>query len=496
MDIIAQLATTSLSPSESQKQQGLQNPDQRNYNFVAQQQANVNQQKPQEEEQYESGEEEGDEAHLTSANRKVNYACTECRKAHKACSGGRPCERCSKLGLDSKCRSSARKKRILTKKYWFDFLQQQQQQQTGGANGPKQPIFVDHFAVENMKQQLENKVIQRQKQALPRTTETFQFQTYIPPVPMQQYVQQQQQQLQRSNSSGSGGIISPRGELYSSPRQGMEQLTPQQSPRVLSPRQELYSPRMSNLEQQMSRGLSLESPRGSFNQLPVQMQQPYDSPRQQFSPRIQQQQSQQPMQQFVQQQQLQRSNSGGMMPNMIQQQFQQQQSPRYNVLPNSFDQQQGFDNVHANVYQSPRLGTGISPRVLSETNQSPRMGIMSPRLVDSNLGSPRPSIPQVYSPRPMEHVSNISSPRAPYGVNSPRTFSPPNSLENYKIGRPSAMETLPSIPQLESISELTKNMTNTSSPRFKNLMETGNSPTQQQQPFQQQQYQNFNQQWR
>ncbi|KAL9643102.1 hypothetical protein ABK040_003902 [Willaertia magna] len=52
-------------------------------------------------------------------NRRTNYACTNCRKAHKACSGERPCERCKKLGLDDSCKSTVRKKRILTKRYWI-----------------------------------------------------------------------------------------------------------------------------------------------------------------------------------------------------------------------------------------------------------------------------------------------------------------------------------------------------------------------------------------
>ncbi|KAF0980390.1 hypothetical protein FDP41_013604 [Naegleria fowleri] len=54
--------------------------------------------------------------------RRVNYACTECRKAHKACSGERPCDRCKKLGMEDKCKSSVRKKRILTKRYWVHFM--------------------------------------------------------------------------------------------------------------------------------------------------------------------------------------------------------------------------------------------------------------------------------------------------------------------------------------------------------------------------------------
>ncbi|KAG2391954.1 hypothetical protein C9374_013439 [Naegleria lovaniensis] len=56
------------------------------------------------------------------SSRRVNYACTECRKAHKACSGERPCDRCKKLGMEDKCKSSVRKKRILTKRYWVHFM--------------------------------------------------------------------------------------------------------------------------------------------------------------------------------------------------------------------------------------------------------------------------------------------------------------------------------------------------------------------------------------
>ncbi|KAL0480714.1 transcription activator of gluconeogenesis ERT1 [Acrasis kona] len=59
-----------------------------------------------------------------SEKKKINHACTECRKAHKACSGGRPCERCIRTGLSDKCQSSPRKKRVLTKKSWTNFLEE------------------------------------------------------------------------------------------------------------------------------------------------------------------------------------------------------------------------------------------------------------------------------------------------------------------------------------------------------------------------------------
>ncbi|EFC36774.1 predicted protein [Naegleria gruberi] len=55
-------------------------------------------------------------------SRRMNYACTECRKAHKACTGERPCDRCKKLGMEDKCKSTIRKKRILTKRYWVHFM--------------------------------------------------------------------------------------------------------------------------------------------------------------------------------------------------------------------------------------------------------------------------------------------------------------------------------------------------------------------------------------
>jgi hypothetical protein len=64
--------------------------------------------------------------HSAPGFRRVNFACTECRKAHKACSGGRPCERCEKLGLQDRCVSTVRKKRILTKKYWGNLFQLKQ----------------------------------------------------------------------------------------------------------------------------------------------------------------------------------------------------------------------------------------------------------------------------------------------------------------------------------------------------------------------------------
>lgn len=59
---------------------------------------------------------------------KLNFACSNCRRAHKACSGGRPCERCIKLGIEDECRSTVRKKRVLTKKHWHSFLAQQLEQ--------------------------------------------------------------------------------------------------------------------------------------------------------------------------------------------------------------------------------------------------------------------------------------------------------------------------------------------------------------------------------
>jgi hypothetical protein len=60
---------------------------------------------------------------ITEGRKKINYACTECRKAHKACSGGRPCERCIRTGISDKCQSSPRKKRVVSRKSWTSFLQ-------------------------------------------------------------------------------------------------------------------------------------------------------------------------------------------------------------------------------------------------------------------------------------------------------------------------------------------------------------------------------------
>jgi hypothetical protein len=65
-----------------------------------------------------------------TVERKVNYACTECRKAHKACSGGRPCDRCVRNGTGDRCQSSQRKKRVVTKKSWTTFLEETSRSKT------------------------------------------------------------------------------------------------------------------------------------------------------------------------------------------------------------------------------------------------------------------------------------------------------------------------------------------------------------------------------
>ena len=57
---------------------------------------------------------------------KVNFACTCCRKAHKACDGQRPCGRCKRLGITDQCKNSLRKKRgtqsVSKKNMWRKLL--------------------------------------------------------------------------------------------------------------------------------------------------------------------------------------------------------------------------------------------------------------------------------------------------------------------------------------------------------------------------------------
>jgi ribosomal protein L44E len=477
LDIIAQLATTSLSPTES-KPQGIQKSEPRKYNFVS---SSVGAQHSTEDDT----EEEDDEVQIRSNSpRKLNYACTECRKAHKACSGGRPCERCAKLGLGPQCHSSQRKKRHLTKKYWFDFLQQQQaQQQNGNVVSPKQPIFVDHFAVENMKQQMERTAVhgqkqQQQQQQEYRTRETFQFSNYVPPVPMPQNYRPENQ------------VTSPRSDLYISPRGSLEQQFAAQ--RLSSPRSEMYNSPRGSID-------SITSPRGELNApqhsprfvqgYPQQQQQMYDARMQQTPLRVDQMVS--PRMQTM----LPQTTS----PRQVQYQPSPITSPRYNAMPNStsppqvFDSttftQQNFENVGANLYQSPR--NPFSPRITEQNQSSPRMGILSPRLVEQNMTSPRNV---QYSPT---QLSN-----SPRGTFSPRNSfsSPTTSLESYKIGRPNAVMSptqegsLPSLPQLD---ELTN-------PRFVQkfmdhpFVERQPSQHQYQQHHQNQQHQNMfhSQQWR
>jgi hypothetical protein len=51
---------------------------------------------------------------------KLNGSCSECRKSHKACDKGRPCKRCTYLGIEEKCESTVRKKRHVVKKRWYN----------------------------------------------------------------------------------------------------------------------------------------------------------------------------------------------------------------------------------------------------------------------------------------------------------------------------------------------------------------------------------------
>ncbi len=65
-----------------------------------------------------------------ATERKVNHACTACRKHHKACTGGRPCERCIRNGTEDQCQSAPRKKRVVTKRSWSNFLDEAQSKST------------------------------------------------------------------------------------------------------------------------------------------------------------------------------------------------------------------------------------------------------------------------------------------------------------------------------------------------------------------------------
>jgi hypothetical protein len=62
----------------------------------------------------------------TRKRKKYNEACAECRKAHKACSGTKPCERCIKLGIGDTCKTLERKKRGKSSKRWYNYQIDQQ----------------------------------------------------------------------------------------------------------------------------------------------------------------------------------------------------------------------------------------------------------------------------------------------------------------------------------------------------------------------------------
>jgi hypothetical protein len=73
----------------------------------------------------------------TAQKRKINFACTECRKAHKGCNGERPCQRCKKLGIEDRCKSTARKKnRVLANKYWKSIINATATSPSGGVSSP------------------------------------------------------------------------------------------------------------------------------------------------------------------------------------------------------------------------------------------------------------------------------------------------------------------------------------------------------------------------
>ncbi|KAL0489138.1 transcription activator of gluconeogenesis [Acrasis kona] len=212
-------------------------------------------------------------------SQKTNYACTECRKAHKACSGQRPCERCVKFGIGETCSSSTRKRRSLTKKYWVDFLQQQQLQQQiqQQCTAQKQPIFVDHFEMERMKSAIlkqKTKVRSSLQNWTIHSSESYQH-TQTPP-------EQRQHSPVKDNTPTFGPIGTPRPlEPQYSPRVDHSprlQTTPYSTPRLE------HSPRL----QQTPRSAPYPSPRSSprYNPIPENvehisdsMHTPYHSPR-------------------------------------------------------------------------------------------------------------------------------------------------------------------------------------------------------------------------
>jgi hypothetical protein len=352
----------------------------------------------------------------------------ECRKAHKACSGGRPCERCSKLGLDDKCISTVRKKRILTKRYWANFM-------NNSNNGA--------LAAEQVVQQQQQLQQQLQLNQLNRSNQLSQQ-------------QQQQQQLDGTNyqngTQANADHISPRFYLN-----------------VTQPRSQQY---VQQTQQQY------EQPQQQQQQYPQQQQ---ISPRLYTTPPslVQQQPAQQQQQHTTNTSSTWKPQTLSVPPLVIDNQQNNQLSPDIAPKRPSFSlENYKIDNTMytaASNSSTPRSLHSVSP----DTPRSLPLSISPRGHPNNNVPSPRgPHISIQMSPRSLELVNDFQiTPRS--SVAAP-AMSPRGTTSQQAMHPTSPSSTLPSMGRIDAeiaeLRDLTRNL-NLHSPRNQHPPSSGTPTT-------------------